>query len=85
MRPWILFKLVLTRGLPKWAVVKNLPANAGDASLIPGSGRCPGGGNCLGNPRDRGAQWATVHGLQRVGQDLVTEQQHIYAMEYQCN
>ena len=44
-----------------------------------------GGGNCLGNPRDRGAQWATVHGLQRVGQDLVTEQQHIYAMEYQCN
>ena len=29
-------------------VVKNLPANAGDAgdsSLIPGSGRSPGGGN----------------------------------------
>ena len=29
-------------------VVKNLPANAGDAGLIPGSGRSPGGGN--GNP-----------------------------------
>ena len=27
---------------------KNLPANAGDADLIPGSGRCPGVGN--GNP-----------------------------------
>ena len=32
-------------------VAKNLPANAGDvrdAGLIPGSGRCPGGGS--GNP-----------------------------------
>ena len=45
-------------------VVKNLPANAGDArhvSSIPGSGRSPGGGNenplqysCLENPMDRG-------------------------------
>ena len=52
-------------------VVKNLPANAGDArdtSLIPGSGRSPGEGNgnslqysCLENPMDRGAWWATVH------------------------
>ena len=54
-------------------VVKNPPASARDsrdASLIPGSGRSPGGGNgnpiqhsCLGNPRDRGAWWATVHGV----------------------
>ena len=54
-------------------MVKNLPANAGDArdtSLIPGSGRSPGGedGNplqdsCLENPVDRGAWWATVHGV----------------------
>ena len=29
-------------------LVKNLPANAGDMGLIPGSGRSPGGGN--GNP-----------------------------------
>ena len=46
-------------------VVKNLPANAGDerdASLIPGSGRSPEGGNgnplqysCLENPVVRGA------------------------------
>ena len=27
------------------SVVKNLPANAGDKSLIPGSERSPGGGN----------------------------------------
>ena len=52
-------------------MVKNPPANAedtGDAGLIPGSGRSPGGGNsnplqcsCLENPIDRGAWWATVH------------------------
>ena len=78
-------KIYMPMDFPGGSVVKNLPANAGDASLIPGSGRCHGGGNCLGNPRDRGAQWAIVHGSQKVGQDLVTEQQHIYAMEYQCN
>ena len=54
-------------------VVKNLPANVGDIrdmSLIPGSGRSPGGGHsnplqysCLGNPLDRGAWQATVHGV----------------------
>ena len=54
-------------------MVKNLPANADevrDADLIPGSGRSPEEGNgiplqysCLGNPIDRGAWWATVHGV----------------------
>ena len=51
-------------------MVKNPPANAGDAGFIPGSGRSPGGGNgyplqCsgLGNPVDRGAWWATDHGV----------------------
>ena len=41
-------------------MVKNLPANAGDPSSIPGLGRSPGEGNgnslqypCLGNPTDR--------------------------------
>ena len=50
--------------------VKNPPTNAGDAGLIPGSGRSPGGGNgnplhysCLGNPMDGGAWWTTVHGV----------------------
>ena len=56
-------------GLPMGgAVVKNLPANAGvagDAGLIPGSGRYLGVGNGnplpyfgLGNPMDRGGWWA---------------------------
>ena len=51
-------------------MVKNLFANAGDSSLIPGSGRSPGEGNvnplqypCLGNPMDREASWATVQGV----------------------
>ena len=55
------------------AVVKNPPASAEDArdvGLIPGLGRSPGEGNgnplqysCLGIPMDRGAWWATVHGV----------------------
>ena len=44
--------------------------NVGDPGSIPGSGRSPGEGNgnplqdsCLENPMDRGAWWATVHGV----------------------
>ena len=51
-------------------MVKNSPANIGDLGSIPGSGRSPGGGygnplqySCLGNPMDRGAWRATVHGV----------------------
>ena len=50
--------------------LKNLPANAGDPGSIPGLGRSPRvrNGNPLqyshlGNPMDRGAWWATVHGV----------------------
>ena len=49
-------------GLPGGRIVKNTPANAGDAGSIPGSGRSLGKGNgnplqysCLENPMDRGA------------------------------
>ena len=31
-------------GFPYGSVVQNLPANAGDVGLIPGSGRSPGEG-----------------------------------------
>ena len=31
--------------------------------------------SCLGNPMDRGAWQATVHGMTRVGNDLATKQQ----------
>ena len=60
-------------GFPGNSVVKNLPANARDACLMPGSGRSPGGGkgnplqySCLGNPMDRGAWQAAVHGVTKV-------------------
>ena len=32
-------------GFPSGSTIKNMPANAGDAGSIPGSGRSPGGGN----------------------------------------
>ena len=61
---------ILSVVFPGGAVVKNPPVNAGDAGLIPGQGRSPGEGNgnplqysCLGNPVDRGAWRATVHGI----------------------
>ena len=57
------------------AVVKNLLANTGDtrdAGSIAGLGRSPGGGHgnalqcyLLENPMDRGAWWATVHGVSK--------------------
>ena len=57
-------------GFPDGSVVKIMPANAGDSGSIPGSERSPREGNgnrlqysCLENPMDRGAWWATVHGI----------------------
>ena len=57
-------------GFPSGSVIKNLPVNAGDAGSILGLGGFTGEGNdnplqysCLENPMDRGAWWATVHGV----------------------
>ena len=42
----VIYTLVkLSQGFPGDSVVKDLPANAGDADSIPGSGRSPGEGN----------------------------------------
>ena len=58
------------QGFPAGSAVKDLPANAGDVGLIPGSGRSPGKGSgdplqysCLENPMGRGAWRATVYGI----------------------
>jgi len=57
---------------PGGSVVKNQPANSGDLRSIPGSGRFPGEGNGnplqysrLGNPMEREAWQATVHGVSK--------------------
>ena len=53
-------------------------SNVGDLGLIPGLGGSPGKGNgnpaqysCLENPMDREAWQATVHGVAKVGHDLM--------------
>ena len=70
-----LYRLNNSLGIKKGSV-----CNAGDPGLIPGLGRSPGEGNgnplqysCLKNPMDRGVGQATVHGVARVGHDLVTK------------
>ena len=67
------------RGFSGGSVVKNPPANAGAVGSISGSGRSPGEGNgnplqysCLGNPMDRGAWQATVHGITQSWTQLST-------------
>ena len=61
-------------GFSGGSVVKNLPANAGDKGSVPELGKFPGEGNgnplqysCLGNPMDRKAWWAVVHGTAELG------------------
>ena len=65
--------VVIYVGFSGGSVVKNLPANAGDVGLIPGSGRFLGEGHgsplqcsCLGSPVDRGAWWSTVQGIVKI-------------------
>ena len=55
---------------PCGSVLRKLPADAGNLGLIAASGRSPGKGNgnllqdsCLGNPMNRGAWWASIHGV----------------------
>ena len=52
----------LSLGLPRWFSGERISCNAGDLGLIPGEGR----GNPFqysGESQDRGAWWATVHGV----------------------
>ena len=70
-------------GFPGGSVVKKPPANAAVSGSIPGSERYPGKGNgnllhysCLGNPMDREARWATVHGIAKSQTQLKQLIQH---------
>ena len=72
---YILFLLIfhfssLPLGSLGGTVVKNMPANAGDTGAVLGWGRSAGVGNgnpvkysYLENSMNRGAHWATVHGV----------------------
>ena len=70
-------------GFPGGSVGKESTYNAGDAGLIPGLGRSPGGGHgnplqysCLENPMDRGAWPATVHRVAESDTTDSTEHEH---------
>ena len=74
-------------GFPSRSVSKESACSAGDLGSIPGSGRSPGEGNsnpiqylCLEKPMDKGAWWATVHEITRIGHDFTTNPppQYIY-------
>ena len=63
---------------------KESACDAGDPGSIPGSRRSSGEGNgnplqysCLENSMDRGAWWATFHGIARVKHDLVTNYHYL--------
>ena len=63
-------KLLFYNMLPGSSDGKESACNAGDLGSIPGLGRAHGEGNgkpsqysCQGNPMDRGAWWAAVHGV----------------------
>ena len=68
---WPGLKIIITDlDFPGGSDRKESACNAGHLGLIPGSGRSPGEGNgspfwysCLENSMDRGAWWATVHGV----------------------
>ena len=68
----LVFKVLAfkARGLPGGSDGKESACTAGDLGPIPESGRSLGEGNgnplqypCLENLMDRGAWWATVHGI----------------------
>ena len=78
--------LLYSTGFPGGSVVKSQPANARDTGSIPDPGRSPGEGNgnplqysCLGNPMDRGAWWATVHGDEKESVMIVTEREQVHS------
>ena len=73
-------------GLPRWHSGQETfwsGGDLGDAGSIPESGRSPGEADsnslqhsCLGNPMDRGAWWATVHGVARSQNTTEHERAH---------
>ena len=70
VNPISLSLIIIFLGFPGGTNGRESACNAGDVGWIPGLGTSPGGGHgnslqysCLGNSMDRGAWWATVHGV----------------------
>ena len=79
------FKILLL-GFPGGSDGKESACNVGDLGLIPGSGRFPGEGNdnplqysCLENPMDRGAWWASGHGIAKSQTQLSDSHTHTHS------
>ena len=73
-------RLSHSSGFPGGTDGEEAACSAGNLGSIPGLGGSPGEENgnplqnsCVENPMDRGAWWATVHGVARVRHDLVTK------------
>ena len=72
MRIYRIGTVSIGKGFPCGSADKESACNAGDLGSIPRMGRSPGEGNgypfrysCLENSIDRGAWWATVHGMEK--------------------
>ena len=83
-RFWKIWASLLAQLVKNPRAVQEFACSAGDPGSIPGWGRSPGDGNdyppccsCLGNPMDRGAWQATVHGVASVRHNLVTKPQDL--------
>ena len=75
IQPSVWHVVLCIQGFPGGSEGKASACNVGDMGSIPGSGRSPGEGNgnplqysCLENSMDRGAWWATVHGVAKTEQ-----------------
>ena len=80
---------IVQKGFSGGSVVKNLPANAGDTGLIPGSGRSPEEGNSnplqysgLGNLTEEPCGLQST-GSQRVRHNLATKERRQYSRIYE--
>ena len=74
-----------SEGSPGGSDSRESACNAGDPGSIPGSGRSPGEGHsnplqysCLESPMDRGARWATVHGVTKSRTRLSDSHRHTH-------
>ena len=83
---WLSNSRTSFKGDSQWFSSKETACQAGDSGSIPGLGRSPREGNgnpfqysCLGNPMDRGAQWAYIPwSLKKDGDNLVSKQPYLH-------